>query len=129
MPLGYLLKHYRQARGLSQRKLGEISGVDHGHIYRLEMRSKSPSAEMVQKLVRGLGLTGRDAWLLPFVGKYGDYVNIAMVKYALAHPKITEEEFSWAVALKFRSPEKLDCPRLFGCAQRIVEVVDRYLEN
>ena len=49
--LGVLLQHLREKRGLSLRELGQLSGVDHAYIYRLETGEKeAPSEEVVSKL-------------------------------------------------------------------------------
>lgn len=128
MPFGYLLKRFRNEQGLSQRKLAEIIGRDHSYIERLETRKrKRPSAEIAAKLAVGLDLESHDAWLLVFVAKYGQYLDIGMVEYALEHPTITEEELSWAMAIRFRWPESLDYPTLFGCARLVARVVEDFL--
>lgn len=130
MPFGYLLHRLRVEKGLSQRKLGQLAGVDNAYIDRLEDRSKeSPSEEIARKLAGALSLADREAWLLGFVARYREYVDVGMIEYMLDHPAILSQEFSWAVAVKFRAPQKLDYPTLFNCARQVLELVDCYVSE
>lgn len=69
--LGVLLQHLREKRGLSLRELGQLSGVDHAYIYRLETGEKeAPSEEVVSKLVRALKAGKRDADMLLYLASH-----------------------------------------------------------
>lgn len=54
--IGELIKA-RQERGLSQRKLGELSGVDQPIIARMEKGSTSPQLDTILKVLAPLGKT------------------------------------------------------------------------
>ena len=71
MSFGYVLKRFREDRGLSPRELGKLADIDHAYIYRLEKDEKTaPSEKTVGSLVRTLKLTPRRAKLLRLlVGK------------------------------------------------------------
>ena len=128
MSFAYLLKRFRVKKGLSLRKLGELSRIDHAYISRLEKKEKqSPSEEVVEKLVRGLGLDDRDAWLLGFGARFHKYLDPGMIRYIIENAEITQQECSWAMAVRYRVPGKLDYPRLFGCARQLMTTVDDYL--
>lgn len=129
MPFGYLLKRFREEQGLSQRKLGQLAGgISHAYIDRLETREKEhPTEQVAARLAVGLDLPSHEAWLLVFVAKYRQYLDIGMVEYALEHPAITEEELSWAMAIRYRWPEKLDYPTLFACARLVRDLVESFL--
>lgn len=127
MPFSYLLGRLRVEHGLSQRKLGQLAGIHHTYLEKLEKGiKKRPQPEKVEQLVRGLGLTGREAWLLVFVATYPGYLNVEMIEHFLAHPDLTQDEFSWAVGAKFRLPEGVSLEDLFGCARELVKTVEGY---
>lgn len=51
------LKELREARGLSQLKLAEISGVSQSFINYLEAGTKQPTLKTLEKLAPALGVT------------------------------------------------------------------------
>lgn len=51
------LKALREAAGVSQYKLAELSGLSKQALSQLEKGDREPSWETVQKLARGLGVT------------------------------------------------------------------------
>lgn len=71
MSFGYVLKRFRDERGLSLREFGKLCEIDHAYIHRLEKDEKTaPSSEVVESFVRNLKLSPRRAYLLRFlVGK------------------------------------------------------------
>ncbi len=71
MSFGYTLKKFREARNLSLREFGKLSGIDHAYIHRLEREEKTaPSEQVVDAFVRTLKLSRRRADLLhQLVGK------------------------------------------------------------
>ena len=58
-PLPGLAKHRRQ-RGLTQRELGELAGVAHTTIQRLESLSRDAYPRTVRKLATSLGVDPAD---------------------------------------------------------------------
>src|SRR5260370_29978813 len=67
---GLLLQRLREQRGLSLRELGQLAGIDHAYIYRLEAGDKeSPSEEILTKLVRALKSGKREADMLRYLAK------------------------------------------------------------
>ncbi|WP_031537532.1 helix-turn-helix domain-containing protein [Bacillus sp. MB2021] len=49
------LKYYRELRGYSFKKLGELSGIDGGYIHKMEtMRRRAPSYPIIKKLASAL---------------------------------------------------------------------------
>lgn len=59
--LGVWLRGLREERELSLRDLGQLSGVDHAYIYRLETGVKeAPSEEVLDKLGTALSASKRD---------------------------------------------------------------------
>jgi transcriptional regulator with XRE-family HTH domain len=50
--LGEKLRILRQRQGLTSRQLGEILGVSHGHILRIEKGEKRPSVDLVAKIAQ-----------------------------------------------------------------------------
>lgn len=65
---GAALRLFRDERTLSLRELSQLSGVDHAYIHRLESGDKTaPSAEVMEKLVRGLKLSPHKRKLLEWL--------------------------------------------------------------
>ena len=48
--IGEKLRTLRHRQGLTSRQLGEIVGVSHGHILRIEKGEKRPSIDLVAKM-------------------------------------------------------------------------------
>lgn len=55
--VGARLRDMRQAAGLSQRGLADLSGVPHGQISMIETNRSSPSVASLRKILGGLGVT------------------------------------------------------------------------
>lgn len=53
---GKTLKHYREARRVSQSKLAERAGFDHSYVSRLESGARTPTRDAVEQLSRALEL-------------------------------------------------------------------------
>jgi transcriptional regulator with XRE-family HTH domain len=58
--MAVLLRHWRERRGLSVRKLAERAGVGLVTVSRIENGHMSPTVAMLEKLARALGVTVRD---------------------------------------------------------------------
>jgi transcriptional regulator with XRE-family HTH domain len=58
-PLPSLAKH-RRRRGLTQRQLGELAGVAHTTVQRLETLSRGAYPQTMQKLALALGVEPKD---------------------------------------------------------------------
>jgi transcriptional regulator with XRE-family HTH domain len=56
-PFSELLKHYRELHGISQSKLGELAGLDHSYISKLESNHRNPDRSAVDKVARALNLS------------------------------------------------------------------------
>ena len=71
MSFGYVLRKFREERGLSLREFGKLCGIDHAYIHRLEKEERNaPSDEVVDSFTRTLKLSPRRARLLRLlVGK------------------------------------------------------------
>lgn len=55
--VGARLRAMRQATGLSQRRLAELSGVPHSQIAMIETNRSSPSVASLRRILGGLGVT------------------------------------------------------------------------
>jgi HTH-type transcriptional regulator, competence development regulator len=84
---GGALKGFREERTLSLRELATLSEVDHAYIHRLESGEKiAPSAEIFEKLVRGLKLAAHKRQLLEILSKAGA-LDSELVELGLEDPK------------------------------------------
>src|ERR1700726_2362938 len=89
--LGFLLRSLREERGLSLRELGQLSGVDHAYIYRLETGEKeAPSEEVVSKLVRALKAGKRDADMLLYLAAHPQ-TDAAVVRHMTSDETVPYE--------------------------------------
>jgi transcriptional regulator with XRE-family HTH domain len=71
--VGPRLARLRKARGLSQRALGDESGVSFGHIARIEKGERSPSVETIRLLAGALGVS---AYYLETGDEGGDLIYV-----------------------------------------------------
>ena len=55
--VGARLRAMRQAAGLSQRRLAELSGVPHGQVAMIETNRSSPSVASLRRILGGLSVT------------------------------------------------------------------------
>src|SRR5665213_2622117 len=84
---GAVLKRFREERTLSLRELATLSEVDHAYIHRLESGEKvAPSADILEKLVRGLKLAAHKRQLLEVLSKSGA-LHPELVELGLENPK------------------------------------------
>ena len=105
------LKKLRERRNLSGRELSLIAKIDHAYESRLESGEKmNPSDEAVEKLLRGLKPSGRDAQIFRWLAEHPD-TNAEWVGFMLDEPSGTIEEFTAGAAMVHRgsvpTPEKI----------------------
>jgi transcriptional regulator with XRE-family HTH domain len=60
MPMGLLLRQWRDRRGLSLHALAEKAGVSYVTITRIENERMSPTVAMLKKLAAALGISVRE---------------------------------------------------------------------
>jgi HTH-type transcriptional regulator, competence development regulator len=100
--LGVLLQHLREKRGLSLRELGQLSGVDHAYIYRLETGEKeAPSEEVVSKLVRALKAGKRDSDMLLYLASHPQ-TDAEVVRHMTSDETIPNEVLAMVSGASFR---------------------------
>jgi len=92
----------RERRMLSRRELSKVAEVDHAYELRLESGEKeNPSDETIDKLLRGLKASDRDAHILRYTAKYPQTWN-ELVAYVLADPSVTMDEFTMGAGMVHR---------------------------
>lgn len=105
MPLngfGTALKALRERRTLSGRELSTLAGLDHAYEYRLEAGEKTnPSSEALDKLVRALKPSDRDARILRWLAEHPD-TDARLVLHVLEHEDVTLEVFTTAASAVHR---------------------------
>ena len=89
----------RERRTLSRRELSKLAEVDHAYELRLESGEKdNPSDETIDKLLRGLKASDRDAQVLRYTAKYPQTWN-DFVAYVLEDPSVTMDEFTMGAGM------------------------------
>ena len=122
--LGVMLEALREQRGLSLRELGQLSGVDHAYIYRLETGDKeAPSGDVLNKLIRALKPAKREAEMLRYVATHAD-IDPAFVFYVLKDTSVTIEVFTAAAGAVYRGNVRPDYPKLIDRVRRILSEED-----
>jgi len=118
---GFLLQSLREERGLSLRELGQLAGIDHAHISRLETGDKEvPSDEVLSKLIRALKAGKREADMLRYLAQHTD-TDVTLVTYVLKNPTVTYEIFTSAAGAAFRGRGRPDYPKLIERVRRILD--------
>lgn len=118
--LGVLLQALREQRGLSLRELGQLSGVDHAYIYRLETGDKeAPSEEVLTKLIRALKLGKREAEMLRYVAAHAD-TDPGLIAHVLKDSSVSIEVFTAAAGAVYRGIVRPDYPKLIDRVRRIL---------
>jgi len=117
---GFLLQRLREERRLSLRELGQLAGIDHAYIYRLETGDKeSPSEEVLAKLIRALKAAKREADMLRYLAEHSQ-IDEGLVAHALADASVSYEEFCSVAGVVFRGTGRPDYPRLVERIRRIL---------
>jgi transcriptional regulator with XRE-family HTH domain len=118
--LGFLLRRLREERGLSLRELGQLAGVDHAYIHRLETGDKeSPSDEVLTKLIRALKAGKREAEMLRYLAAHGE-TRADLVAHVMADPAVTFEEFAGVAITNFRGTVRPDYAKQIERVRRIL---------
>lgn len=123
-PLGEALRFCRERRELSLREAGLLADVDHAYIHRLETGQKeSPSAEVLDRLIRVLKPSDRDTEMLTYLLHHpsGD---AALVRYVLENPSIPIETFEVAYGVRHRGTTRPEPRVLIERAQRVIDADD-----
>ena len=109
MSFGYVLKKFRDERGLSLREFGKLCEIDHAYIHRLEKDEKTaPSDDVVESFVRNLKLSQRRAHLLRLL--VGKTVNEQLVQVFILDEDRPLDLIDPLAKMSFRGkrPETLD---------------------
>lgn len=109
MSFGYTLKRFRDARNLSLREFGKLSGIDHAYIHRLERDEKTaPSEHVIDSFVRTLKLSPRRARLLRML--VGKTVNHTLIEVFVEDADLPLDLLEPAHQMSFRGkrPETKD---------------------
>ncbi len=123
-PLGEALRFFRERRELSLREAGQLADVDHAYIHRLETGQKeSPSSEVLERLIRILKPSARDAEILVYLSDHpsGD---AALVRYVLESPSVPIETFEVAYGVRHRGATRPEPKALIERAQRVIDADD-----
>ena len=60
MTVGQNIKKFRKEKGLTQKQLGELTGIDEANIRKYELCKQNPKIETVMKIADGLGISPVD---------------------------------------------------------------------
>jgi transcriptional regulator with XRE-family HTH domain len=122
--LGAALTKLRDRRTLSIRELSTLVDVDHAYVYRLEMGEKTnPSDEAIEKLIRGLKPSDRDAKILKWLAQYPE-TDAKLVLHVLEDATVTIEEFTAAAATVHRGSVRPDPAKIIERVRRIMSEED-----
>ena len=101
------------------RELGQLSGVDHAYIHRLEKAEKSnPTDETLAKLLRVLRADPREADIVRWLSAHPD-ADPKVVEFALNNPSISIDLFSAAASIVHRGSGRPDPATLFNRVRQI----------
>jgi len=118
--LGFLLRSLREERGLSLRELGQLAGVDHAYIYRLETGAKeAPSGDVLSKLLRALKPAKREADMLRYLAAHPE-TQAALVATVLKDATVTYDIFAAAAGMAFRGAARSDYAKVIERVRRIL---------
>lgn len=119
--LGVALRTLRERRTLSLREMSQLSTVDHAYVYRLETGEKtSPSPELVNKLVKVLKPTERDAEIIKWLVDHPD-ADAALVEFVMADASVSADVFAAAAGVRHRGTARPDPATLIARIKRAFE--------
>lgn len=117
--LGFLLRTLREARDLSSRELGQLAGIDHTYIYRLETGEKqAPSAELLTRLLRVLKARPREVEMAQFM--MNNEVNPDWVGHVLP-TDLTAEMFEMGATMRHRGGARPDMESIEARVRKALE--------
>jgi len=117
--LGFLLRTLREARDLSSRELGQLAGIDHTYIYRLETGEKqAPSAELLTRLLRVLKARPREVEMAQFM--MNNEVNPDWVEHVLPSD-LTAEMFEMGATMRHRGGARPDMESIEARVRKALE--------
>jgi hypothetical protein len=94
--------------------------MDHAYVYRLETGEKTnPSAEAMEKLIRGLKPSDRDAKMLKWLAQHPE-TDAKLVLHVLEDASVTFEEFTMAAGTAHRGNVRPDPARLIERVKKIM---------
>lgn len=118
--LGIMLRHLRDKKQLSLRRLGELAELDHAYIYRLEKGDKgSPSLDVLDRLARALELSTRDREILEFIAERPD-TDPRFAELAMEDQTISADEFFTAASAVYRGRARPDPRIMIERARRLL---------
>lgn len=119
--LGVAIKTLRERRTLSLREIGQLSSVDHAYIHRLETGEKTnPSQDLVDKLVKVLKPSERDAVLVTWLSNHAD-ADPNLVEFVLQDSSISIDIFTAAAGVRHRGNVRPDPATLIARIKRAFE--------
>lgn len=119
--LGVALRTLRERRTLSLREVGQLSGVDHAYVHRLESGEKtSPSHDLVGRLLRVFRPSERDVAIVKWLVDHAD-ADPKLVEYVLADPSISADIFAAAAGIRHRGAARPDPATLIERVKRAFE--------
>ncbi|MCC3735955.1 helix-turn-helix domain-containing protein [Rouxiella badensis] len=119
--LGLAIKTLRERRTLSLREFGQLSSVDHAYIYRLETGEKiNPSQEMIEKILKVLKPSERDAVLITWLVDHSD-ADPSLVEFVLQDPSIGIDIFTIAAGVRHRGNIRPDPATLIARIKKALE--------
>lgn len=122
--LGPVLRVLREKRGLSLRELGQLAGVDHAYIHRLETGAKeAPSDEVLAKLTRALKAEKREALMLRYLSEHPE-TDPGLAAHVLGDQGISYEVFTAVASTAFRGTGRPDYSKMIERVRRILDEED-----
>jgi len=138
--LGEIVKHRRQARGLTQRQLAEMLGVKGSHVAYLESGRRKPSFALIKHLADVLELDPQQLFLLAhpeaksLLGSSADLVPLedpakAWQRFASSYPLQCQISYHAARDSGFKAPQlaraRSHGTRVFGHQHRCFDADQR----
>ena len=122
--LGTALRELRERRTLSLRELGQLATIDHAYVHRLESGEKaSPSPELLEKLLKVLKPSDRDAEVISWLVEHPD-TDLDLVRYVLGDGSIATDIFTAAAGVRHRGTARPDPATLIARIKRAFEEDD-----
>ena len=105
------------------RELGLLSGVDHAYIHRLETGEKeSPSAEIVERLIRPLKADERQAGILRILDEIDAPPDL--VDLVLSDETIDLRDFQSAAQIKYRGKARPKWDQVINDIRNVREAIE-----